>query len=104
MSKYIITDGVEDSFDIEIRELKYVVRYPLVDEIEQIQDINTKLEEAQANKDTAAAKSIGKELEDFMYGLISPVGHETPIKEALGRENTKVLKNFNTTIRNELAI
>ena len=104
MSTYNLSDNVQDSFNFELRGLKYTVRYPRIEEVENIQELTQKAQEAQEEKRLDDAKSIGEKLETIMYEFITPEGHETPIKDALAKENIKVLRNFNTMIRTELSI
>lgn len=104
MSNYKITDNVKDEFPFEIRDMKFVMRYPRVSEVEAIQDLTDKLKEAQDEKREDEVKTISKQLEGFIYQFITPVDHETPVKEALEKENIRVMRNFNRMIREELAI
>lgn len=104
MSNHVITDNVESDFGIQIRDKHYIARYPLTEEVEEVQKISTRLKDAENRNDTAEIETINTELMDFIYDLISPEGHEMPIKDVLKKENIKVLQNFNTVIRKELAI
>lgn len=104
MSNYNLSDNVNDGFNFELRGNKYTMRYPITEEVEQIQDITERLQAAQDAKDNDEAQKLSKQLEEYLYGFISPEGHDTPIREALLKENIKVMKNFNTMIKTELSI
>lgn len=104
MSNYNLSDNVQDDFPFELRDKKYIMRYPLTEEIENLQALNLKLEEATDAKDADEVKAITTKLENFLYDFISPVDHDQSIRDALKVENIKVMKNFNTMINSELAI
>ncbi len=103
-SKYNLTDNVKDDFPFEIRGLQYIMRYPITEEVEEIQKKSNALQEAQDSNDDAKIDDMSKEIEDYLYSFISPVEHETSIKEALKKENIKVMQRFNIMIREELSI
>lgn len=110
-----LTDNVEDGVGFDLRGKEYFLRYPLTHEVEEMKELSDAVAEYQRDVDNAdsqeaaepfkeKAKEAGDKLESFIYGLISAVNHETPIKEALQNENIKVLKNFNTMVRTELSL
>jgi hypothetical protein len=101
---YNPTDNVDDNFTFEIRGKKYVMRYPITEEVEEVQNISAKLQKAQDDNNTDEIKKLSDSLEAYLYGFITPEGHETPIKEALRKENIRVMRNFNTMIKTELSI
>lgn len=103
MANYNLTDNVEDSFGIEIRGLKYTMRYPRTEEVERIREISEQAEGVDGNNAELAAKA-NKELEDALYSFITPVGHEESIQEALSKENIKVMRNFIQMVRKELSL
>lgn len=103
MSSYKdLSDNVDDSFDFTLRGKKYTMRYPRTGELEEIQELSVKYETLVAT--SPEAKEIEKQLSDAIYKYITPVEHETNIKDALRDENIKVLKNFNVMIKTELAV
>jgi hypothetical protein len=104
MSNYKLSDNVQDEFNFEVRDKKYKVRYPRVEELEEITTLNNKLKEAQDDKRDDDVKNISAQLEEFFYQFVSPDGHDTPIKEALSKENIRVMRNFNKMIQAEFAI
>jgi len=104
MSNYNVSDDVQDTFTFEMRGKKYEMRYPRTSEVEEVQTISLELDKAQESKDEKAVKKANDKLEGYLYGFISPVGHELDIKEALKDENIRVMKNFNTMVKTELSI
>ncbi len=104
MSTYNLTDNVNETFEFSLRDKKYTMKYPTTDELEQVQKLNQELAEAEDAKDKERAERAGEQVEGLLYGFITPVGHETTIKEALKNENIRVLKNFNTMIRTEISL
>ena len=103
-NNYALTDNVNEGFTFDLRGNKYFMRYPITEEVEKLQEVSAKVQEAQKNDDSDEVKRLNSELEDFIYGFITPEGHQTPIKEALAKENIRVMRNFNTMIKTELSI
>lgn len=117
MSNYNLTDNVNDSFTFEVNGVSYEMRYPLVEEIEKMQDMVTVSEDtkreivAKKNKseDTSeldkTLKVQNEELNNWMYTFISPVKADSPdIKETMKKMNMKVLQNFQTMFKTEFGI
>lgn len=104
MSNYIIDKDVQDYFSFELQGKKYNMRYPITAEVEDIQDLSGKIEEAQKEERKDEVKELTKKLEDYLYGLIEPVEHDTSIRDALKTANLRVMRNFNTMIKTELSI
>jgi len=105
MSNYNLSDNVQDSFTFDLQGHKYEVRYPITEEVENIQQLYAQIEEAANNKDVEEVKRLSKQLEDLLYGFITPQGENTPpIQKALSKANVPTMRNFNKMIRTELAI
>ncbi len=105
MSNYgNISDNVADSFQFEVNGLKYDMRYPLTAEIDKIQELTRSAQVADEENRPEDVKKISNELETLIYGFIQPIDHEVTIKETLTNVNVRVMRNFNTMIRQELAI
>lgn len=104
MSNYNLSDNVNDTFEFNIRGKKFTMRYPRTEEIDTVQELNTKLEEAQAEKRVDDVKAVSKELEQFLYNFITPVEHQETIQDVLAKENIKVMNNFNKMIKAELSL
>lgn len=101
MSSYNLTDNVNEDFQFTINGVEYKMRYPLVEELEKLQQMSE-----QQQKDEKAGKEVNtKELETYMYTFISPVKADSPsIEEILKKQNVKVLQNFNTMFKTEFGI
>src|SRR6266699_4831720 len=102
---YELDKDVQDGVTFDLRGKKYFLRYPVVSEVETIQDLSEGIENAEAlrKEDPEAYKSKSKDLEDFLYSLVSPIDHDVSIRDALQTENVKVYRNFNTMIKTELS-
>ena len=94
-----LTDNVNESFQFQMRDKIFEMKYPNTADLEKIQDLTAQLKTA--DNDIELTNSINQEMLDSMYSFVKPVGHETPIKEALKNENFKVLMNFNKMIEEE---
>ena len=84
--RFNFNDDVSDAFQFEINGLAYDMRYPTQDEIRPFVKLATEY----------------KAVEDFIHSLITPVGHETPIKETLKKVNIVVLRRLNERLIKEL--
>lgn len=104
MSNYALTDNVKDEFRFDIRGKVYAMRYPTTQEIQSIQEISSRIEEAQESKNLDEVKELSSQLEEKMYEFITPIDHDLPVKEALKTENTRVMRNFNHMVKTELSI
>lgn len=104
--EYILAENVDDGVGFDLRGKKYFLRYPVVSEIKEIQNITDRIDEAEKSRkeNPEVYEARSDELEDFLYGLISPVDHDEDIKEAIARENVRVYRNFNTMIKTELSL
>lgn len=105
-NKYTLTENTTDGVVFDLRGQQYFLRYPVVSEVETIQELSEGIDDAEKlrKEDPEAYKKKSNELEDFLYSLISPIDHDTDIREALQKENVKVYRNFNTMIKTELSL
>lgn len=104
MSSYKdLTDNVDETFDFVLRGKKFVMRYPKTGELEDIQKLGQKYDKME-DKESLEAKQLEDELTDAIYQYIDPVEHDVKIRDALREENVKVMKKFNTMLREELAV
>lgn len=105
-NKYTLTENTSDGVTFDLRGKQYFLRYPIVSEVEKIQELSSGIEDAERlqKEDPQAYKEKSGELEDYLYSLISPIDHDTSIKDALQSENIKVYRNFNTMIKTELSL
>lgn len=110
-----LTDNVNDGVGFDLRGKEYFLRYPLTHEVEEMKELSDAVTEYQRQADNAGtqevedqykekAKEAGDKLENFIYGLITAVNHDTHIRDALKNENIKVMRNFNTMVRTELSL
>ena len=100
--RFNFNDDISDVFEFEVSGLAYDMRYPTQDEMRPFAKLTTEFE---AIKDTASPEQIEKvntKMEDFIHGLITPVGHETPIKETLKKVNIVILRRLNERLIKEL--
>lgn len=117
MSNYNLTDNVNDSFTFEVNGVAYSMRYPLVEQIEEMQDMVTATEDVQReidrlkreNQETQGLeeklRKQNEDLNDWMYTFIDPVKEDSPaIKETMKKMNVKVLQNFQTMFKTEFGI
>lgn len=103
---YNLTENTTDGKYFDLRGNVYFLRYPIVSEVETIQDLADGLDAAEdlRKTDPEAYKKKSTELEDFLYSLITPIDHELDIKAELQKETIKVYRNFNTMIKTELSL
>lgn len=102
---YDITDNVSKSFDFKVEGKQYTVYYPLMEDVEQLQEIAEKQREAQKDKDDELSKSLSKELEGFIYKFIKPTDEDgEDIKSIMKRQNIIAVRNFNNMIQKEFGI
>lgn len=99
---YNLTDNVEDGFKFDIRGKVFFMKYPTTEEIEELQKMAVNVKEASDSGDVTVEQN--EEVQDYMYQFISPIEHDTTIREALKSENLKVLQRFNTMVRTEFSL
>jgi hypothetical protein len=103
MSNYNLSDNVKDSFEFSIDGLTYNVKYPLVEELESMQNISKEIEIK--TKKGESVTELEEKSQDWMYDFITPVTNDAPsIKETLKKQNFKVMQNFNTMFKTEFGI
>jgi hypothetical protein len=106
MANYILsTDDTAKSFTFKIGELEYEFRYPTTKELREIGALNDdikKLVDEKASDKEITAK--GKESEDKMNTLVTPVGHENPIGEVLETVGINVVRSFRAMMAKEITL
>ena len=104
-SRLNLNDNTSDKFEFTIGGLDYDFKYPTLDEIDPITELYKKREVA-SKKDTPESvqeiAEIDDKLTETLYGLVIPVGHETPIKDTLKKQPFPVVKAFNKMITEQL--
>lgn len=96
---YNLTDNVEDGFGFDIHGKVFFMRYPNTEEIEELQ----KMADESRSSDKGADFEQNKRAQEYMYQFITPVDHDTPVREALKTANLKVLQRFNTMVKAEFS-
>lgn len=91
MSSYNLNDNVNDSFQFELSGHKYTMRYPTVEETEQIQSAVKK----------ATDEDNQSLVLEVVYELITGEDNAPDIKDVLPKQNIRVLKNFTEMIKVE---
>lgn len=99
---YNLTDNVNDGFKFDIRGKVFFMKYPTTDEIEELQKMTDESKAASTSGETTLEEQ--QKVQEYMYSFISPVEHETPIREAMKSENLKVLQRFNQMVKSEFSI
>ena len=100
--RFNFNDTVSDAFEFEISGLAYDMRYPTQDEMRPFTKLMREYKTAQDQDDLEKAKKVNDKMEVFVYSLITPVGHETPIKETLKKVNVVILRHLNERLVKEL--
>lgn len=100
--RFNFNDTVSDAFEFEISGLAYDMRYPTQDEMRPFAKLMREYKTAQDQDDLEKAKKVNDKMEAFVYSLITPVGHETPIKETLKKVNVVILRHLNERLVKEL--
>jgi glycerol-3-phosphate cytidylyltransferase-like family protein len=94
MSAYNLNDNVSDSFEFILGGFTYKMRYPTVEETEQVQEV---LKKAEKDGDSSI-------ILEQMYQFISCEDEKAPkIDEALKKQTLPVIKNFNEMIKAEFS-
>lgn len=101
MSNYNLSDNVNESFEFSIGGVAYIMRYPLVEELETLQTIvekNQKLEKEGLDTDNT-------EFRKYLYEFITPKEKDSvEIGEVLKKQNLRVMVNFNNMVKTEFGM
>lgn len=100
MATYNLSDNISKSFAFEIDGKVYDFRRPLVKELKANQEIQKELDAASTDEEKQA---VADKMQQFVYGLITPVDHSTSIEEALDASPINVLQEFNKMVEAELS-
>jgi hypothetical protein len=99
-----LTDNVNDSFEFEVHEHKYRMRYPTVEEGERIQELNQRSQDLKADGKLEQSQQVAQEASDLLYGFVSPVTDGSPeIRSLLKRQSIMVVRHFNQMIKAEFS-
>lgn len=100
--RFNFNDTVSDAFEFEISGLAYDMRYPTQDEMRPFAKLVREYKTAEDQGDLEKAQKVNDKMETFIHSLITPVGHETPIKETLKKVNVVILRHLNERLVKEL--
>ena len=100
--RFNFNDTVSDAFEFEISGLAYDMRYPTQDEIRPFVKLVTEFEAIKNTDSQEEIEKINTKIEKFIHGLITPVGHNIPIKETLKKVNVVILRRLNERLVKEL--
>ncbi len=99
---YNLTDNVNDGFKFDVRGKVFFMKYPTTEEIEEL---NRMTEESKSSGTTSEVSlEDNQKVQEYMYSFISPVDHDTPIRDAMKTENLKVLQRFNAMVKAEFSV
>ena len=99
---YNLTDNVNDGFNFDVRGKVFFMKYPTTEEIEEL---NRMTEESKSSGTTSEVSlEDNQKVQEYMYSFISPVDHDTPIRDAMKTENLKVLQRFNAMVKAEFSV
>mgnify|MGYP003596046914 CR=1 FL=1 len=99
---YNLTDNVEDGFRFDIRGKVFFMKYPNTEEIEELQKMADKSKSS--SEDGSVSVEDSQKAQEYMYQFITPVDHETHIRDAIKHENLKVLQRFNNMVKAEFSV
>ena len=103
MSNYNLTDNVNDSFSFSIDGIQYNVRYPLMEELEELQTLNAEIENKRKKGELNPKDEM--KVQEWIYGFITSEVEGSPsITETMKKQNFKVMQNFNTMFKTEFGI
>ena len=99
---YNLTDNVNDGFNFDVRGKVFFMKYPTTEEIEEL---NRMTEESKSSaKDGEVSLEENQKVQEYMYSFITPVDHDTSIRDAMKTENLKVLQRFNAMVKAEFSV
>lgn len=102
---YNITDNVNKNFDFSVEGKRYFMDYPVMGQVEELQEVVENQKEAADKGDKEEAKRHSKQVEDFVYDLIYPEKEDQEdIRSVMKRQNIKAVRNFNAMIQKELGL
>lgn len=102
-NNYNLTDNVNETFDFSVNDIVYIMRYPTVDEIENLQEKTKEITEKMEKGGVTKEDEI--QVQQLMYDFISPQDPTSPgIATTMKKQNIKVLQNFNIMIKTEFGI
>lgn len=99
--KYNLNDNVNDYFEFEVGGYTYKMLYPTMEQVEKLQALITESEEKKASGE----KTDDQAITEWMYDFITPLDADSPsISEIMGKQNIRVMRNFNTMFITEFSV
>lgn len=100
MAKYDLTGALENEFTFTIGDKEFTFRKPTVREMREVAKKFAGIEsETDVDKQTQMSDEAMAEL----YKFVTPVGHDSNIKDVLDDQTVSVQAAFNDMIKKELA-
>lgn len=99
-----LNDNVNPTFPFTVGGVDFDLKYPTLEELEPINQINVERNQAQANGNLAKVAELDKKLEEVFYGFIVPVDGTSDIQEVLKKQPFPVIKAFSKMVKEQLAV
>lgn len=99
MAKYDLTGSLETSFNFNIGTLEYSFRKPTVREM---RNISKAFQGVDDSADPEVQMEQSEKGLNELYALVTPVGHNSPIREVLDNSTVDVQMAFNEMVQKEL--
>ena len=103
-----LNDNVNSVFPFSIGGFDYDLKYPTMEELEPIQNINIERDKLTGRDDEeskAKLKELDEQLENSFYKFIIPVNADQPeIREILKKQPFPVVRAFNKMISDQFSI
>lgn len=103
-SRLNLNDNVESCFPFTIGGVDFDLKYPTLEELEPIQNLNIEREKATAEKNFDKVAEIEDKLEEAFYGFIKPVDGVSNIRDILKKQSFQVVKAFNKMVSEQLSV
>lgn len=103
-SRLNLNDNVESSFPFTIGGVDFDLKYPTLEELEPIQNINAERDKALTDKNMVKAAELSDKLEEAFYSFIKPVDGVSDIREILKKQSFQVVKAFNKMVTTQLSV
>lgn len=107
-SRKNLNDNVESTFPFSIGGYDYDLKYPTIEELEPIQEINIERDKLSGKDDEeskAKLKGLDEQLENQFYKFIVPVNPDQPeIRDLLKKQPFPVVKAFNQMISEQFSM
>lgn len=99
MAKYDLTGSLETKFSFTIGDKEFEFQKPTV---KQMREVSKKFANIDKEEDVEKQTAISDEAMTELYKFVTPVGHDTYIKDLLEDQAVDVQAAFNEMIKKEL--